>query len=133
MIRVGTARPVRDAKRLTQLLYDQLETIDPAFGVELMTLTAAFTEPLACRPAATSLGEAPVSDVASLVDTLVGRVGAEQLHRFAPAESELPERHPDHLAVGHAGKEARGRCRNRALCATARRGRAPPMSEAETE
>ena len=91
-IRVGTAKPVRDAKRLTRLLCDQLETIDPGFGVELMTLTAVITEPLAYRPAATALGEAPEPDVASLVDTLVGRVGAEHLHRFAAAESDLPER-----------------------------------------
>ena len=55
-IRVGTAKPVRDAKRLTRLLCDQLETIDPGFGVELMTLTAVITEPLAYRPAATASG-----------------------------------------------------------------------------
>ena len=91
-IRVGTAKPVRDAKRLTRLLCDQLETIDPGFGVELMTLTAVITEPLAYRPSATALGEAPEADVASLVDTLVGRVGGAHLHRFAAAESDLPER-----------------------------------------
>jgi len=90
--RVGTAKPVRDAKRLTRLLCDQLEIIDPGFGVELMTLTAVITEPLAFRPAATALGEAPEADVASLVDTLVGRVGGAHLHRFAPAESDIPER-----------------------------------------
>ena len=91
-IRVGTARPVRDAKRLTRLLCDRLETIDPGFGVELMTLTAVITEPLAYRPAATALGEAPEPDISGLVDTLVGRVGGEHLHRFAAVESDLPER-----------------------------------------
>lgn len=91
-IRAGTARPVRDAKRLTRLLCDRLETVDPGFGVELMTLTAVIVEPLGYRPAATALGDAPEPDVSGLIDTLIGRVGAEHLHRFAAAESDIPER-----------------------------------------
>ncbi|CAM5592564.1 protein ImuB [Aquamicrobium terrae] len=39
-IRVGTAQPVRDARRLTRLLCDRIETIDPGFGIEVMVLTA---------------------------------------------------------------------------------------------
>ena len=35
-IRVGTAQPVRDVKRLTRLLCDKIETIDPGFGIEMM-------------------------------------------------------------------------------------------------
>ena len=45
-VRVGTAMPVRDAKRLTRLLCDKIETIDPGFGIEVMTLTATIAEPL---------------------------------------------------------------------------------------
>jgi protein ImuB len=91
-IRVGTARPARDAKRLTRLLCDRLETVDPGFGVERMALTAVLVEPLGYRPAATALVEAPEPDVAGLVDTLASRVGPERLHRFAAAESDVPER-----------------------------------------
>ena len=91
-IRIGTARPVRDARRLTRLLCDRLETVDPGFGVELMTLTAVLVEPLGYRPTATALGEAPEPDVASLIDTLVGRVGTDRLHRFTAVESDVPER-----------------------------------------
>ena len=36
-VRVGTALPVRDVKRLTRLLCDKIETIDPGFGIEIMT------------------------------------------------------------------------------------------------
>ena len=39
-IRIGTARPVRDVKRLTRLLCDKIETIDPGFGIEIMRLAA---------------------------------------------------------------------------------------------
>ena len=33
-IRVGTAQPVRDVKRLTRLLCDKIEKVDPGFGIE---------------------------------------------------------------------------------------------------
>ena len=39
-IRVGTAMPVRDVKRLTRLLCDKIETVDPGFGIEIMRLAA---------------------------------------------------------------------------------------------
>jgi protein ImuB len=35
-IRVGTAQPVRDVKRLTRLLCDKIEKVDPGFGIEIM-------------------------------------------------------------------------------------------------
>jgi protein ImuB len=40
-IRAGTAKPLRDVKRMTRLLCDKIETIAPGFGIELMTLTAS--------------------------------------------------------------------------------------------
>ena len=44
-MRVGTALPLRDAKRMTRLLCDKIETIDPGFGIEVMTLAATVAEP----------------------------------------------------------------------------------------
>ena len=92
MVRIGTAKPVRDIKRLTRLLSERIETIEPGFGVELMTLSAPIVEPLDYRLAATSLGEAVLPDVAGLIDTLANRVGAHRLYRFAAIESDVPER-----------------------------------------
>lgn len=91
-IRVGTARPVRDIRRLTRLLCDKLETIDPGLGVELMVLTAPVAEALDCRPVATDLTVAARADVADLVDVLANRFGARRLYRLAPAQSDVPER-----------------------------------------
>ena len=45
-IRVGLAQPVRDVRRLTRLLTDKIETIDPGFGIEMMRLAATAAEPL---------------------------------------------------------------------------------------
>jgi protein ImuB len=102
-IRIGTARPNRDAKRLTRLLCDKLETIDPGFGVEAMSLCATLVEPFETRQVRNSLlDEAPDADVSSLVDILANRVGGEKLYRFAPVESDVPERSVARIAPASA-------------------------------
>lgn len=90
-VRVGTAQPVRDIKRLTRLLCERIETIDPGFGIELMVLTATIAEPF-IRKQVSSLIEAPVPDISDLVDTLANRVGARAIYRAAPVSSDVPER-----------------------------------------
>lgn len=91
-VRVGLAQPVRDIGRLTRLLMDRIETIEPGFGIERMTLAASSAEPLNWRPAAARLGAEPEPDVSILVDTLANRIGADRLYRLAPVESDVPER-----------------------------------------
>ncbi len=91
-VRVGTGLPLRDAKRMTRLLCDKIETIDPGFGIEVMTLTATVAEPLAPKQTASSLVEDPEPDVSGLIDLLANRVGETNLYRAAPVASEVPER-----------------------------------------
>jgi protein ImuB len=91
-IRIGTALPLRDAKRLTRLFCDKIETIDPGFGIEVMRLAATLAEPLPPKQTIISLTEEPEADVSSLIDTLANRIGHRQLYRFAPVASDVPER-----------------------------------------
>jgi protein ImuB len=91
-VRVGTARPVRDRRRLTRLLQDKIETVSPGFGIERMTLTASIAEPLDWRPSPSSLADVAAPDVSGLVDLLANRIGAGSLYRMTPAESDVPER-----------------------------------------
>jgi len=89
-VRVGMAAPVRDVKRLTRLLCDQIETVDPGFGIDRMVLTAPVAEPLTPRQTDT---EAPnVPELSGLIDILANRLGARNLYRLAPVESDVPER-----------------------------------------
>ena len=97
-IRIGTALPVRDVKRLTRLLCDKIETIDPGFGIEIMSLAATLAEPLAPKQTISSLIEEPEADVSGLIDTLANRVGEQQLYRFAPVASDVPERSVQRIA-----------------------------------
>ena len=88
-IRVGAAQPVRDVQRLTRLLCDRIETIDPGFGIEIMVLTAVLVEPLGDRRAP-SLIEEQKPDVSDLIDINASRVGEHRLCRFVPVRAMFP-------------------------------------------
>ena len=96
-VRVGAGLPLRDPKRMTRLLSDKIETIDPGFGIELMTLAAVVTEPLAPKQVASSLIEERKPDVSGLIDLLANRVGERNLYRIAPVASDVPERAVHHI------------------------------------
>ncbi len=91
-IRVGTAAATRDPAHLTRLLVAQLETIDPGFGIEAMMLTACMTTPLDARQTLSELCADQTPELASLIDTLLNRLGEHAVFRAAPVESDVPER-----------------------------------------
>ena len=96
-VEVGLALPGRDAARIAKLFAPKLETVDPGFGVEVVTITADGVEPISGRQARLDTArEATVEEgLAPLVDRLVNRLGEERVWRAAPVESHVPE-----LAVG---------------------------------
>jgi protein ImuB len=97
-LEVGLALPSRDPGPLVRLFHPKLETIDPGFGIEVVTLTAAETAPLAARQARWGLEnqgggqEESQEALAPLIDRLVGRLGEEAIWRATPFPSHLPER-----------------------------------------
>ncbi len=101
-IRVGMATPMRDAKRLTRLLCDKIETIDPGFGIQLMRLAATIAEPLDATQTISALAAPPGADVTDLIDTLSNRIGRQNLYRIMPVESDVPERSVRRVAPASA-------------------------------
>jgi protein ImuB len=91
-IRIGTARPVRDARHLGRMLDERLERVDPGLGVEAMRLVAAATDPVGFTQIASSLVETASPDLDPLVDRLANRLGEARIFRIAPVESDVPER-----------------------------------------
>jgi protein ImuB len=91
-IRVGTARPVRDARHLGRMLNERLERVDPGLGVEAMHLIVAAANPLGFVQTASSLMGEASPDIAPLVDCLANRLGESRIYRIAPVESDVPER-----------------------------------------
>ena len=97
-VRIGTARATRDAPHLTRLLEERVETVDPGLGVDAMCLVVPFAEPLAFAQLANLAAKLEV-DVATLVDRLSNRLGANRVWRAAPVESDVPERSVQHISA----------------------------------
>lgn len=89
-LRAGLAKPVRDPARLSKLLCDRIEKIDPGFGIERLDLVAVMTEPLEERQGASSLIEEDVVDITPVIDVLANR--GQRLYRLSPVASDVPER-----------------------------------------
>lgn len=90
VVRAGTAKPVRDAGRLSKLLCDRIDKIDPGFGIEVMTLSAVHCEPLDATQTISSLIEEPEAEVGELIDVIANR--GHRVYRLAALESDVPER-----------------------------------------
>jgi len=94
VVRIGTARPVRDPMHLARLLDERIEMVDPGLGVEAMRLVLPLVEPLAHTQCVSNLGgsSGEAADIAVLIDRLSNRLGAGKVYRVAPVESDVPER-----------------------------------------
>ena len=98
-VAVGLALPGRDARRIAKLFAPKLETVDPGFGIEVVTIAAHEVEPISGRQGRidASRNAAVEEGLAPLVDRLVNRLGEDRVWRARPAESHVPE-----LAAVHA-------------------------------
>ena len=90
-IRIGLARPTRDAAHLLRLTLRRIEEIAPGYGIDALAFHVRRADPLGAEAFTETLGDrAP--DLAPLIDTLANRIGAQRLWRIAPLESDVPER-----------------------------------------
>ncbi len=91
---IGLAIPGRDPRAIARLFAPMLETVDPGFGIEVVTLAAMAVERRGqSQRRLEQGGEVPVEEgVAPLVDRLVNRLGDEAVWRAEPHPSHAPER-----------------------------------------
>ena len=90
-IAVIAARPVREAAYVAKLLGMKLETVDPGFGVEAITLAAEETATLSTTQAEAFAVADELDQLAAVVDRLSNDIGAERIWRPAPFASHVPE------------------------------------------
>ncbi len=88
---LATARPLHNAARLTRLLTERLDQIDPGFGVEALLLEAMEVAPLTLRQPGLD-APSPSEDLLDMLDTLANRIGPDRLWRPKPVASHVPER-----------------------------------------
>ncbi len=89
-----TARPSRDPAHIGRLLADNLDEVDPGFGIEEAVIVATRVEPLSEQQmqARALAGEDEERELDELVDRLTARLGRDRVFRVVPVESDLPER-----------------------------------------
>jgi protein ImuB len=91
-IRIGLARPNRDAAHLLRLLKRRIEDVEPGYGIDAITLHVRRAAPLGPEPVVERLDEEATPDIATLVDTLATRIGQDAMWRMRAVESDMPER-----------------------------------------
>ena len=91
-IGIGTSRPMRDPAALLRLFQDKLDAIEPGFGFDLMMLNVMAATPLVARQMSDRSAETSERDIAPLTDRLANRLGTQNVARFEPVESHIPER-----------------------------------------
>jgi protein ImuB len=90
---IGLALPGRDAAAVARLFLPLLETVDPGFGIEVVTLAAREVEALDARqPSLAPHGEAGEEGLAPFIDRLVNRLGDGVVWRDEAFASHAPER-----------------------------------------
>ncbi|PPB82303.1 protein ImuB [Albidovulum inexpectatum] len=95
----GLARPSADPMLMRSVLNVRIASIAPGFGIDVMRLEAAETEPYQPRqhrgPLAGTDGPAPAAQAEAmslLISRLGARIGMEAITRLAPADSHIPEK-----------------------------------------
>jgi len=93
LLSIGLSLPGRDPVRIAKLFAPRLETVDPGFGIEVVTMMAQAVEATSGRQVRLdSLRDAALEDgLAPLVDRLTNRLGPERVWRSVPVESRVPE------------------------------------------
>ena len=91
-MRLGFARPTRDAGHMLRLTLRRMEEIEPGYGIDAIALHVRRADPLGPESLGPALADAPAPDLAPLIDALANRIGAHRLWRAAPVESDVPER-----------------------------------------
>lgn len=86
------AAATREPAHIARLFASRLDDIDAGFGIELVRMRAAWAEPLAVRQADLAGAEEPGTSLATCIDRLIVRLGAEAVRRPVPYASHIPER-----------------------------------------
>jgi protein ImuB len=96
-VSVGTARPLRDPRRMVRLLGERLATeaggaLDVGYGYDMVRLTVPLAAPLDPSQADLSGEIARAAEIDGLVDRLGARFGLAAVCRLMPLDTHVPER-----------------------------------------
>jgi len=90
-VELKLARPMRDGERILALFERGVSSVDAGYGIDMIRLEALEVEPLDLRQLDRSEGLAKDS-LDDLITQLGNRVGLDNIQRFQPVDSHIPER-----------------------------------------
>ncbi len=90
-VELRLARPMRDAARILPLFERGVDEIDSGFGIDQLRLVATQVEDLPIQQMTHSRA-APDDQLDDLITRIGNRIGLENIQRFLPADSHIPER-----------------------------------------
>ena len=90
-IELRLARPLRDAHRILPLFERGVAEIDAGFGIDMLRLEATQVENLPAQQIS-HLSDGGKDKLDDLITRLGTRIGLENIQRFLPADSHIPER-----------------------------------------
>lgn len=92
-VELRLAAPLRDPARILPLFRRGVEAADAGFGIDQLRLEATQVEPLPARQLSTRAGGPQDGGRLDDLITRIGtRIGLENIQRFLPADSHIPER-----------------------------------------
>ena len=90
-IAAGTSEAVSRPEHLTFLIEEHLDELDAGFGIEKVELRMPVVEPRAEVALRLTDAAEPVA-LPALIDRIGNRIGFDNMLRFAPADTHIPER-----------------------------------------
>lgn len=90
-VELRLARPLHDAARILPLFERGVNKVDAGYGIDRIHLTATQVEPLPAQQIShrKAVGHEQLDD---LITRIGARIGLENVRRFLPADSHIPER-----------------------------------------
>lgn len=91
-VELRLARAMRDPARILPLFARGVGEVDAGFGIDQIRLEATLVEPLAPRQTGSAQGPGTPDQLDDLITRIGTRIGLENIQRFLPADSHIPER-----------------------------------------
>lgn len=101
-VRVALAKASRDPAHLLRLFDGKLDSIDPGFGFDLLTLEASRVEPVLLIQERLDGKRDTQADISGLLDRLTARLGRDKITWSDWTETHKPERVEGHVPALHA-------------------------------
>lgn len=90
-VELRLARPLRDPKRILRLFERGVSGVDAGFGIDQLRLEATQVEPLRVRQIS-HISDGRKDRLDDLISRVGTRIGLENILRFLPSDSHIPER-----------------------------------------